>query len=262
MTTYYFLASALPALQIGVPPEIGFEEFQHLLKDNLTAVDYQKVQVLRFYYDIQNIRAYWKGEALDPWGNLDENELEEALLARETLPAYVQEFLETHTTLSSQLHHFSALLASYFFVESKKATGFIQEYLSFERELRLVLTAFRAKQLNRDLVVELQFEDPDDEFAAQILAQKDAASYTPPDQYQEVKSLIETYANDPLALYQALCEYRFNKIQEMVGVDVFSIDRILGYMIRLIMVEKWQALNKKKGLEVANTILRSKEGIA
>lgn len=257
MTYYYFLASALPALQIGIPPEIGFQEFQDLLKDNLTPVDYEKAQVLRLYYDIQNIRAFWKSEELDPWGNLNENELEEALLAREGLPTYVQEFLENHTTLSSQLHNFSALPVAYFAAESKQSSGFIREYLSFERELRLVLTAFRAKQLNRDLSMELQFEDPDDDFVAQILAQKDAKNYIPPDEYQEVKSLMETYANDPLALHQALCEYRFKKIQEMLGVDVFSIERILGYMIRLIMVEKWQALNKKKGLEVANRILEN-----
>jgi hypothetical protein len=258
MTYYYFLASALPALQIGIPPEIEFQEFQDLLKDNLTPVDYQKVKVLRLYYDIQNIRAFWKNKELDPWGNLDENELEEALLAREGLPDYIQDFLDHHTTLSSQLHDFQALPVAYFSTESKKNSGFIREYLSFERELRLVLTAFRAKQLNRDLTVELQFEDPDDDFVALILAQKDAKSYIPPDEYQEIKLLVETYTNDPLALHQALCEYRFKKIQEMLGVDLFSIERILGYMIRLIMVEKWQALCKKKGLEVANKILEAK----
>lgn len=242
MTYYYFVASALPPLQIDLPPELGFQEFADLLKDNLTEADLAKVWVMRYYYDIQNMRSWWKNEELDPRGNLDDVELEEALIAREGLPDYVQDFLEHYTTPESRLHHFSALPVAYFATESKIATGFLQKYLAFEREWRLVLSAFRAKQLGRDLTVELQFEDPNDDFVAQILAQKDAKTYTPPDEYQELKSLFETHVNDPIALHLALCEYRFNKIQELVGIDIFSIDRILGYMARLIIVEKWQAL--------------------
>lgn len=258
MTDYYFLASALPPLQIGMPPEISFQEFQNLLKDNLTAKDFEKAYVLRLYYDIQNIRAFWKGEILDPWGNLDEMELEEALLAKESLPDYLQDFLERHTSLESRLHDFAALPTAYFAKESSQASGFAREYLKFERELRLILTAFRAKQLNRDLIYELQFEDPDDDFVAQILAQKDAKSYIPPEEYQEIKTLLETYSNDPLSLHQALCEFRYQKIEEMLGVDLFSINRVLGYMIQLILVEKWQALDKQKGLEVANAVFQLK----
>ncbi len=34
-------------------------------------------------------------------------------------------------------------------------------------------------------------------------------------------------------------EYKFNKIEEILGYDKFSFDRILGYMVQLIMAEKW-----------------------
>jgi hypothetical protein len=255
MTNYYFVASALPALQIDLPPELEFQDFEDLLKDNLTEADLAKVWIMRFYYDIQNMRAWWKNEALDPIGNLNEVELEEALVAKEGLPDYVQDFLENYTNTESRLHHFSALPVAYFATESKRATGFLQRYLSFEREWRLVMTAFRAKQLGRDFTSEFQFEDPDDDFVAQILAQKDAKTYTPPDEYEELKPLFEAHRNDPLGLHLALCEYRFNKIQEMFGVKVFSIDRILAYMARLIIVEKWQLLNKEKGVALANKIL-------
>lgn len=254
MTNYYFVASALPPLQIDLPPELKFHEFENLLKDNLTDADLAKVYVMRFYYDIHNMRAFWKNEALDPRGNLNEVELEEALITKGGLPAYVQDFLESYTTNESRSHHFSAIPVAYFAAESVYASGFLQRYLTFEREWRLVMTAFRAKQLGRDLTVELQFEDPNDDFVAQILAQKDAKTYTPPDEYQELKPLFETHSNDPLALHLALCEYRFKKIQELFGVDIFSIDRILGYMARLIIVEKWQALNKEKGMELVNKI--------
>ena len=257
MMKYYFLATALPVLQIGMPPEISWEEFQNLLADNLILSDYKKAETMRRFYDIQNIRAFWKGVEIDYHGNLDAVELEDALVAREGLPGYVYDYIDQNDSFELRISHFAALLNSYFMVESREADGFFKKYLRFEREWRLVLTGFRAKQLNRNLGIELQFEDPADDLVAQILAQKDSKTYIPPDRYQVLTPLFEEYVNDPLGLFQALCEYRFSRIDEMLEVDLFSIDYVLGYMAKLITVEKWMELDKQKGEEALNKILPS-----
>ncbi|MFQ5728988.1 MAG: DUF2764 family protein, partial [Waddliaceae bacterium] len=140
--------------------------------------------------------------------------------------------------------------------EIQLAEDFVQEYLAFEREWRLVLTGFRAKKLGRDVTAELQFEDPYDEVVAQILAQKDAKTYEPPIRYSDLKTLFEEHYGAPMDLYQALCEYRFRKIEAMYGIDVFSIGRILAYLAQLIIVEKWLDLDKKQGLQVVDAIVK------
>jgi hypothetical protein len=106
------------------------------------------------------------------------------------------------------------------------------------------------------VAAELQFEDPDDEIVAQILAQKDAKTYEPPERYSDLKALFEEHYDAPMELYQGLCEYRFEKIVQMYGIDVFSIDRILAYLARLIIVEKWLDLDKKKGIQVVDAIVK------
>lgn len=257
MTNYYFLALALPALQIGVDPDITFREFEELIKLNLSARDYAKTEVIRRFYDIQNIRAYWKKEPFDPRGALNSGQLEEALLSRTSLPEYVFAFLDTHDLLKERLDHFSALIAAFFNQEIRHSSGFLKRYLSFEREWRLVLTGFRAKRLGRDLLLEMQYEDPYDDFSAQILAQKDAKSYIPPDEFEDLALLFEEHQDNPLALHKAICEYRFQKIEEMLGVDMFSIDRILGYMAQLILAEKWIELDAKEGVKVLDQILEN-----
>jgi len=255
MNNYYFVAASLPRLQIGLHPEIGFQEFETLLSVNLAPQDYAKTHVIRLYYDIQNIRSLWKGEELDPFGNLAKEELEEALVVREGLPGYVYDFLDSYEGTKSCLHHFPSLVTAYFREELEHASGFLKTYLQFERALRLVLVGFRAKQLGRDLIAEMQYEDPDDELIAQIIAQKDAKSYSPPIEFQEVKTIFDAHAQDPLALHQALCVYQEHQVSEMLGVDFFSIDYILGYMVKLILVEKWMQLDKKKGMEHVQKIL-------
>lgn len=259
MSNYFFLATALPPLQLGATPEITFQEFRHLLRDNLSKSDFAKSLLIRRYYDIQNIRAFWLGKDYDRRGNLNPVQLEEALLSSGGLPDYIYDFMEENNTLEKRLNNFPGLIAVYFANETQQANGFLKEFLQFERQWRLVLAGIRAKQLSRDLSVELQYENPDDDFIAQILAQKDAKNFISPDGFEELQQLFEDYVDDPLELYQALCEYRFYKVEAMLGVDMFSIDRILGYMVQLIIAEKWDELDKRKGMAVVNRAMHSAE---
>lgn len=256
MTKYYFVGTLLPELNIDVPPEIGFKELDVLLRDNLSIEDYAKTSVVRNFYDIFNLRSYWKGEPLDPFGSLDERDLVEALVTRSMLPPFIFEYLDKYENNEDRLLHFSELLVRFFNEEIKNATGVFKEYLMLERELRLILVAIRSKKLGRDVVKELQYEDPEDEIVAQIIAQKDASVYEPPEKYEDFKPIITQFYDDPIALQKAFYEYRFRKIQDLIGIDLFSIDRILAYMVEVIMIEKWQHLNKEKGLEIVDSMLK------
>lgn len=259
MTNYYFVGTLLPELKIGEVPEIGFNELDQLFRENLSIQDYAKTRTIRTLYDIGNLRAYWKGEPLDPYGNLSANELEEALVTRSVLPPYVFEFIDKYETDEQRLQHYPELQAVFFKDAIKNATGFFRYYLTLERELRLILVAFRAKKLGRDIYAELQYEDPEEELIAQILAQKDSPVYEPPEKYHDIKTLFEQYYDKPIELHKALIEYRFDKIEEKLGYEPFSLDRLLAYMIELIMIEGWQKMDQQKGLEIVDTMLH-KEG--
>lgn len=256
MTEYYFLATALPPIQLGAPLEITFDEFDTLLRENLTRRDMEKVRALRGLYDVLNIRAFWKELPFDPYGTMNSNEIEEALLDRVNLPAYIDEFLDRYKEAKERVEHFPELISSYF--RAGEQAGFVKEYLAFERELRLVLVAIRAKKLNRDLLRELQFEDPNDLLIAEILAQKDAPEYDPPERFGAVKRIFAEFGESPLELHQALCRFRFEAVEEMVGLKLFSIDVILGYMVRLILAIKWLQLDEKRGIEMVDTMIEER----
>ena len=257
MPNYYFLGTLLPDLIIGEPPEIGFYEFIDLLKNNLSANDMEKVRVLRSLYDLFNLRVYWKSMVLDPFGNFDANDLEEAFATQTLLPNYVFKFMEEHESTEDRLKHFHDLISTFLKSEAEKQTGFLKWFLELERDLRLVMLGFRAKKMGRDLTRELQNEDPEEEIIAQLLAQKESPVYEPPDKYEDLRPIFEKYYDQPLEIQRALLEYRFRKIDEHLGItDSFSINRILAYLAELILVEKWQELDKEKGLEIMNTILK------
>lgn len=262
MKEYYFLASVLPILEIGHIPALGFVEFIQLCEVNLTPSDFKKVVEMRRLIDLENLRALWGNQPIDPRGNLNQEELEQALVDQmwsdtEEFPLYLIDFLAKYPDLERRIRHFPNLLSDFFMFEHESRIGFLQDYFAFQKEWRLVILGFRSKALGRDLAYELQYEDGTDPIVSQILAQKDAKVYEPPFEYQELKPLFEHHKQNPLELHQALIAYQFDYMIERWGGELFTIDRILNYMARLILVERWNELDLHKGMEVIDTIERN-----
>ena len=247
MANYYFLAAALPPLVLGEKPDFSFEELSNRLEINLTKADFEKSVALRRYVDLNNIRALFLEESIDPRGNLNEKELDEALLLKDGLPGYVFDFLDQYEGVSEKLRMFSGLFSVFFNEEIPKHDGFLKAYFKFEREWRLVLLALRARQLGRDITRELQFEDFNDPLVGQILAQRDSGSFDPPAEYASLKEKFLSCGPDPWQQYREVVKWRFEKLEELVEKPLFSIDWILSYMARLVLVEQWNELDEAKG---------------
>lgn len=251
MNNYYFVSASLPPLVLGEKPDITFEELAHRLALNLTEEDLKKVQVLRLLIDLYNIRSLYLKQPIDPRGNLTEKELDEALLVQAILPEYVFDFLGQFEDNKDRVRHFFGLISRYYREEIPRHKGFLQKLLIFQRDLALVLLAMRAKKLRRDIVQELQFEDFSDPLVAQILAQKDAENYEPPQEFLDLKERLDAAGDDPWEQYKAVVSYEFEKIEEMSGYPLFSLDWILGYVARLLLVERWNELDRARGSDIA-----------
>lgn len=249
MANYYFLITAFPPIAVGSTPEISFKELEELLVLNLSKADLELVHELLRPIDLYNIRAFWLGLPLDDRGRIKAKELEEELLVREGLDEYVADYLDRYESTEDRLKYFSSLYASMYRDAISRDRGFLLKYFQFERELRLVLTGLRAKQSGRDLVRELQFEDATDPFVAEILAQKDAADFTPPRDFEELKTIFLANFTEPKELNRAILEYEFQKIEEMEEPQDFGIDRVLAYVAKFYIVESISLLNKEKGME-------------
>ncbi len=261
MNEYYFLASLLPPLEIGHLPALGFQELQELIRSNLTKRDRIKVQRFLSQIDIENMRAYWAHEPLDPRGNLNREHLEQALqdfrwADGEPFPFFLTAYLEKFQSNQERKDHFPFLMSQYLNYMIETEEGFLHDYFIFQRELRLVMVGFRAKKWGRDISEELQYEDPSDPIVAQILAQKDSSEFEPPFEYKELKPIFNEYADAPWELNRALYEYEFRQIVELWGTEPFTVDRILNYLARLILVERWLELDVQKGIQVVDAIER------
>lgn len=247
MANYYFLAASLPVLTLGEKPDLSFDELKSRFKINLNKEDYEKTIAFRRYIDVANIRFLFLEEAIDSRGNLNEKDLDEALLLKDSFPFYIFDFLDQFESVSEKLKHFSGVLSVFFNEEISKQKGFLKAYFEFERTWKMVMLALRAKEQNRDVMRELQFENFSDPLVAQILAQKDGSYYDPPPEYLDLKEKYVSCGADPWQKYKVIAKWRLNRIEELVDKPVFSIDWILSYMARLLIVEDYNALDEAKG---------------
>ena len=254
MKGYFFVITALPALNVGLKPEINFQALLELFEENLTSSDLKKVYALRQYIDFCNVERFLKGEPLDRKGNLNEKEFEEALLNQEILPKYLFDFLNEFDTKEEQLQHFPRVYALYYKESKQKYRGFLRKYLAFERRLRLVLTGYRCKKLGLDLLEQLQYEDLNDDLVMEILAQKDHPQFEFPFEFLDLQELLEGVSDDPLDQYQMILRYRFEKIGELTIDEHFSIDLLLSYMVQLIILEEYYDLDERKGEALLNQL--------
>jgi hypothetical protein len=227
-----------------------------MLDMNLTEWDKEKLRVIRLENDLMNLKALLLGEPLSSHGNFDEGELEDILLAKEELPDFVIEFLNEYDSKEDRIKYFSKLMSDFYRVFSSRYLGFLHKYFSFERKLRLSLVALRSKYAKLSLEKQLQFEEPTDPFVAFLLAQKDSENLELDSEFAGLKEIFNENIENPLRLQKAILEYRMHFLEEVAVEHPFSIDEILGYYIRLLIVENWQKLNAEEGKNQLDQLVR------
>jgi hypothetical protein len=259
MGNYYFLVSLLPELEIGHLPALNFQQFRSLIRINLSKEDQEKVKKFLRRIDFENFRAFWAKEPIDPRGNLNYEEIEASLLSGswpgdEPFPQFLLDYLEKYHTDADRVKHFPLLLSQFYQYQAEHEEGFLAEYSAFQREMQLVQIGFRAKLLGKDIVQELQHEDSNDPIVAQIIAQRDVKEFEPPFEYKELKPIFEEFQLFPLELHRALYAYQFSQIVGQWGGSLFSVERILNYLARLLLVEKWLEMDVQKGIKIVDSI--------
>jgi hypothetical protein len=244
---YYFVVNAFPPLELGVAPQMSYEDIRQLLLLNLNQLDLEQIRKFQLQTDIRNLRALWLGQPLDPRGNFVEKELDEALLVKDLLPSFVGDYLDRYESLDLRLRCFASLYASLYSELQQESVGFLGKLMEFEREIRLCFVALRAKKMDLDLSRELQFEDPTEPFVAQLLAQKEGKEVLLPQEYENLKTAFLEHDLQPGKLHWAISEFKMNRIIEMGENDPFGMSQILGYLARLMIVEEWQQHDPERG---------------
>ncbi len=249
-TPYYYIVSGLPELELNqrkitIPIEDHLSEWREMLLPE----DFHSISLLLLPHDNQNLvnlvvkkAAHWV-----PFGNFDHDTLENALKQPFDLPPYMQEFIASfreNQTLYPDLSWEDQLTALYFDHVLEQTEGFLHQWFEFELHLRNFLTAFQARKYDHPLKNHLIGNNE----ITQKLLSSHAQDFGLSKQLFFVEKVMTLLNQDNnLEKERGLDEIRWSFIDELNTFNYFNIENIQGFLIKLLILERWSHLDAEKG---------------
>ncbi len=246
-------------------------EFREDLKHHLHPSDYDLVSLLFLPYDNENFMAFTE-ERLDEWnplGNFSLNEFEEerrilqSIIRRkkDVIPRYMVKLLEQHMQGNDQPDKvllWKKLTEGYIKMVLESGNRFLGQWISFDRDLRNILALINAKALDLDAG---KYIVGDDNFALELMSILDSGKEivipAEPEYAHEIYNIATN--SDFLDRERKIDLERWNFIDSITFFEYFTIDLILGYVIKYSMVLRWKELDPETGKAMLQKMIMQME---
>ncbi len=219
---YYRLVTALPPLPDGFSPlPVPLQEIVQLILDEVDGIDAELIHAVLWFIDTHNAEMILlKRSHFDPRGTCSQEQME----TRQMLPAFLDEILRSEESLQPA-QQVARLWNAYYLalaeIAERTRNRFLSEFVEMEIGLRNAIARQRAERMN---------VDPD---LAMVQGGEGAGLY-------HGLVLRAAEAPDPESRERILDRERVNLIQELEGIDPFSIDAILAYLSVALVVDSWR----------------------
>jgi len=244
LACYYYLITSLPELRMDLEKlPFSRKEFNASVLENITEADAGIFNLLSLRKDNKNVINILenKGEFL-PGGINGENELREKVKIRYDLPEYIYGFLSDEK-MAEKLPE-DRMWEMYFKYCSSK-NSFLKSYFSFDRNLRNFITCISLKKLNRGYIDKIVGNDG---FIVDSLKSSNMTDFGLGRELFYSGRIVEfVEQKDYLGLEDYCDNLRFDKIDELNRFNYFNIENILGYSIKLDIIERWTSLSDDRG---------------
>ncbi len=265
---YYYLIAGLPDLSIDQGKlQFGSVEFREYLKAELSRQDYELIEWLFLPFDNNNLLILLQNSGKE-WSNsgiYSKEELELAIMEKKApdkilfdeksnVKPYIKEFIKSALTdeRTTEISFENELTTLYYNEALKLKNQFIRDWFEFDINLRNILI-FNIAQLY-NLAYENQLLG--DTNIVRALKQKtgrdigDAAEWP---YYDRVIQISET--TDIALREKSIDQLRWAFLDEMNTFNYFSIEIIISYMIKIMIIERWLKLDPKIGEELFRRLI-------
>jgi len=264
---YHYLIAGLPELVFDEEKlGRGLLDFREEFKESLSKDDYHLVSSLFFTYDNENLINHFVKEKDDfnPLGNYSLADVEEQLGMLDTvfkqkggLPAYMVEFIrefkeKKNTGIEQDWEHF--LTEKYYHYLLQTKNKFLHDWVEFDLQIKNILTAYYCRKYEINPEGELVGEN----FITQQLITSNAKDFGISHEVDYLERILQIAEIDNLAEREKQIDLlKWEYIDEHTFFHYFTIEKIIGYMIKLMMVYRWASLDPETGRELFNSLIES-----
>lgn len=259
---YYYLVAGFPDIvldQKKIP--FSLAELKQELKYHLHADDYRLVEYLFLEYDnINFLNILQKKEAeFIPMGNYDQSFFIEEIKEPEHLPVYMKKFItayreENPDNPNMSLENQLTWLYYDFMIEQKNE--FLRQWFSFLRDVKNIFTIYNARKFGIDIETQM-IGDYELTEAAKRTTSKDFGMVN---ELPYIDQIIGIHENtDVVEQEMSFDLLKWNYLDSLNTFNYFSIEQILAFVIKFIMVERWINLETEHSKEIFKKMLNDLE---
>jgi hypothetical protein len=255
---YYCLVAGLPDIVIDQNKlSFGVDEFKDELGESLHPADYALLELLFLPVDNQNLlNLLVKNEApFDKLGRYSQDELEENIKEPEGLLPYLIEFIEdfkSDTASNPNIRLDNRMAALYYEYVDANSNEFLRKWFEFDRTLRNILAAYNCRKFELPVDNELIGEGD----IVDSLKKSRARDFGISSEVPVIEKVISILENkDLLEREKGLDLIRWNFLDDLNVFNYFTIEVILGFVIKLMIINRWLKLDANTGKELFEKLL-------
>ncbi len=265
---YYYLVAGLPDLSIDQGKlQFGSIEFREYLKSELNKSDYALIEWLFLPFDNSNLLSLLQpnDRGWNTAGIYSKEELELAIMEVKTpdknvfdeksnVKPYLKEFIKN--TLSedrrAEISFENELTDLYYRDALELKNRFLKNWFEFELNLKNLLIFNTAQQFNLPYENELLGNTN----VVRALRQKTGRDVGDAAEWPYFERVAQLSENTDIALREkGIDQLKWSVLDEMNIFNYFSIEVIISYMIKIMIIERWLKLDPKTGEELFRRLL-------
>lgn len=265
MAYYYCQVAGLPDVAFdGSKAAFTVERFRDELYPSLSARDAKCVDLLFLSIDNANIIDILKhGEEvkIEQTGCYTKEELLEIIASakdgdtpNKDVPSYLYRFLDYYIANESNENIIwnDVLSAYYYDYATASSNKFVAEWFAFNRNVNNILVAFTARKYKMN-IADVVIGDDEVACLLRTSAARDFELSGTLDYFDAVQRLSE---NGKLQEREhQLDELRWRWLDDNSVFNYFTVERLFVFLQKLIIIERWDALDAEKGMQRYNEMI-------
>jgi len=251
---YYCLVAGLPDIIIdGNKPGETSHEFKNELAEQLHTSDYKLAELLYLNYDNNNLlNLLLKQEnKFITLGNYTEEYLEEQIKEPTNIVDYMKQMIfniKTEISGNSNLSSENELQSLYYEYALQVKNDFLEQWFKFDRDIKNILTAVNCHKYGYDIEKQLiPVKDKNEVYEILIKSSPKADLLADEVPYIERILQIAESEMDISEKEKALDNIKWQFLDEHTFFNYFTIEKILSFVIKLNIVERWIELDNETG---------------
>jgi hypothetical protein len=259
-TPYYYLVASLPELHFGQTFQyLDIPAYLQYIFEEIDESDALTAGFLFMPYDHVNLINYClrKNFSWHPLSLYKKETLIKGINeSSPTIPSYLYEFYDDFLKgkLRNEQHllHHDLTTRYYAFVQPQ-SHGFLRDWLVFERDFRNILAAMSARR--NGFSPEQQLIG--DNSVTARLRSDSSLDFGLQSDFPFIEHLSRLADQKNMAEFEKQVDFiRWNKATELVTFSFFTFDRVVAFIIQLLIAHRWMSLDKKEGTRILQQKVR------